>query len=548
MATKRLSMRNVKEILRQKWVLKRSHREIACSVGVGAGSVGDTVGRAKKVQLGTWELVEPLLEGELEQRLHGPKTRHRAGRPAPDPAALDVELRRKGVTLQLLHLEYLEQHPDGYRYTQFCQVYNDWKKRQGPTMRQVHRAGEKLFVDYSGTKPSIVDPDTGEVKEVELFVATLGASSYTFAEATLTQSSRDWIRSHEHAFAYFGGVTEVTVPDQLKSGVTTACRYEPGVQRTYAELLCHYGSVPLPARQRKPRDKAKVEVAVQVAQRWILARLRNQVFFSLAELNHRIRELLADLNNRKMRAYGASRLELFERLDKPALKPLPDSHFVYGEWHFKKPGIDYHVDAEGHFYSVPYVLAGEVLDVRVCASTVEVWLRGRRVASHRRDDRKGRHTTDPAHMPAAHRKHAEWSPSRLIRWATKIGPETAALVALIMRDRPHPEQGYRSCLGIMRLEKKYGSERLEAACERAVAVGARSYRHVAAILEHGIDRLPKENTTPHNSNNISHENIRGPAYYQGDSDDERRDRREVENDEADRNALLVERATSHTEV
>jgi len=283
------------------------------------------------------------------------------------------------------------------------------------------------------------------------------------------------------------------------------------------------------------------------AQRWILARLRNQVFYSLAELNARIKELLVQLNERKMRAYGASRRELFERLDRPALKPLPESRFVYGEWYFKKPGIDYHIDIDGHYYSAPHTSSDETFDVRVSAGTVELWLRGKRITSHPRSHRKGRHTTNPAHMPASHREHAEWSPSRLIRWATKMGPETATLVALILRDRPHPEQGYRSCLGIMRLGKQYGKERLEAASTRAVAVGARSYKHVAAILKNGIDRLPMPDTTPENTNSVSHGNIRGSAYYQGDEDDERSDRGETENDETDRHAGRLEPATSQSE-
>ena len=304
MATERLSMRQAKEILRQKWLLERTHREIARSVGVGVSTVSDLAKRARNAGIDCWDAVEPLGEDEVEQRLYGLALMRKSTRPGPDPAELDIELRRKGVTLQLLHLEYLDRHPDGYRYTQFCQIYRDWQKRQRPTMRQVHRAGEKLFVDYSGAKPSIVDPHTGEVRDVELFVAVLGASSYTYAEATLTQSSRDWIRSHENAFAFFGGATELVVPDQLKSGVTKPCRYEPGVQRTYEELLCHYGAIPLRARQRKRRDKAKADVGVQVAQRWILARLRNQLFYSLAELNARFKELLRELNGRAMRAYG----------------------------------------------------------------------------------------------------------------------------------------------------------------------------------------------------------------------------------------------------
>ncbi len=370
-------MRQVKEVLRQKWVLGRSHRKIARSVGIGAGSVGDTLVRAKHVGLTDWAVIAELSEEALEQRLYGPKGPAATARPLPDAATLDIELRRKGVTLQLLHVEYLEVHPDGYRYTQFCQHYKDWKKRQGPTMRQVHGAGEKMFVDYSGDRPHFVDPVTGEVIWVELFVAVLGASNYTFAEATMTQGTRDWIRSHEHAFEYFSGVAEAVVPDQLKSGVTEPCRYEPGVQRTYEEMCCHYGTAPLPARQRKPRDKAKVEAGVLVAQRWVLARVRNQTFYSLSELNARIRELLDELNGRKMRRYGTTRRELFERLDKPALRRLPGTRFVYGEWHInKKPGIDYHLDVEGHYYSVPHDMRDERFDARVSTGVVEILASG----------------------------------------------------------------------------------------------------------------------------------------------------------------------------
>ena len=521
MAKGRLSMRHVKEILRQKLVLRRSHRQIAASLGVSAGVVGETASRAKKRALLEWSAVEELDEAELERRLYGGKAGVAIQRVLPEPAYLDVELRRPGVTLQLLHLEYLEQEPDGYRYTQFCRHYRDWKKRQRPVMRQVHRAGEKLFVDYAGKKPHLVDPETGEVTDVELFIAVLGASNYTYAEATRTQQSRDWVASHVRAFEYFGGVAGAVVPDQLKSGVIEPCRYEPKVQRTYEELLLHYGTAPLPARQRKPRDKAKVECGVLVAERWILARLRNQIFFSLSELNERIAELLEELNRRPMRQYQASRRELFEKLDQPALKPLPESRFVYGEWEFAKLNIDYHFDIDGHYYSAPHQLIHERLEVRVTSTTLEVFLRGKRITSHVRSFRRGGHTTKPEHMPKSHREHAEWSPSRMIRWANKVGPETATLVCAIISERPHPEQGYRSCLGILRLEKRYGKERLEKACARGVAVRARSYKHVAAILKHGLDRLQSPRARPSNHNAGVHENVRGPDYYQeGEADAE----------------------------
>jgi transposase len=348
--------------------------------------------------------------------------------------------------------------------------------------------------------------------EVELFVAVLGASNFAFAEATRNQQGPNWIGSHKRAFTYFGGVPEATVCDQLKSGVVVACRYEPEVQRTYDELAEHYGTVIVPARPRSPRDKAKVEVCVQVVQRWILARLRNETFFSLDALNARIAELLEELNNRQMRQYKASRRELFERLDRSALRALPDRPFVYGTWKDAKVSIDYHVAAEGHYYSVPFALVGEEVEVRLSAMTVEVFFRGQRIASHRRSLKRGTHTTNPEHMPISHRKHLEWSPSRFIRWARKIGPEAAKLVEAILTDRPHPEHGYRSCLGILRLERKYGAKRLEAACARAFAGGARSYRHVELILKKGLDSMPlpdRSSAAPP----IMHENIRGARYY-----------------------------------
>jgi transposase len=442
MATERLSMRQTREILRQKWSLGRTHREVAHSLGISSGAVGTTVLRARAAGL-EWVQVDALSDEALEVRVYGPPTpptRHRA---VPDCAYLHAERRKPGVTLELLHLEYLEQHPDGYRYTQFCEFYRRWLQRRGLSMRQVHRAGEKCFVDYAGQKPRIIEAPTGEVIAVELFVAVLGASNYTYAEATRTQQVPDWIASHQRAFQYFGGVTEVIVPDQLRSGVGVPCRYEPGVQRTYDAFAQHYGTVILPARPAKPRDKAKIEVAVQVAERWILARLRHETFFSLATLNTRIAELLADLNARPMRLYRASRRELFERLDQPALRALPAEAFVYHEWKLgARVNIDYHIELHGHYYSVPYALVHEHVDACLTATTVEIFHRGQRIAAHRRSPVRGHHTTDRAHMPKAHQRHLEWTPARLIDWGHTIGPQTAALVAAILADRPHPEQTF----------------------------------------------------------------------------------------------------------
>jgi len=515
MATERLPMRNIREVLRLKWVLRRSHREAARSLGVSPGVVASVLGRATKKGL-SWEEVKGIGDDQLEELLYGPRQVAGMQRPMPEGSWIHTELRRHGVTLELLHLEYLEKHPDGYRYSAFCEHYRKWVGRQRLSMRQVHKAGEKTFVDYSGKRPHLIDPKTGEVIPVELFVAVLGASNYTFAEATLTQQSYDFIASHTRAVEYFGGISDLVIPDQLRSAVTVPCRYEPGVQRTYEEWARHYGTAILPARQRKPRDKAKVEVGVQVAQRWILARLRNETFFSLEALNERIAELLEDLNRRPMKTYGGlSRRDLFERLDRPALKPLPDERFVYGDWLHARVNIDYHVEVDHHYYSVPHScsLMHEQVDIRLTATTVEVIHRNERVWLHRRSYQPGRHTTVPEHMPKAHRAHLEWSPSRLMHWGATIGPQTEALVKAILESRPHPEQGYRSCLGILRLAKRYGDPRLEAAAGRAVSVGARSYRHVDSILKHGLDRLPLEDEKP-SSPVLLHDNVRGPDYYQ----------------------------------
>ena len=512
MATERLPMRHIREILRLKWGLKRSHRDVARSLGISPGAVASVLSRATAIGL-TSAGLEGLSDDALEQRLYGPKLAGDAVRPLADPTWIHTELRRAGVTLELLHLEYLQQHPDGYRYSAFCRRYREWLGRQRLSMRQVHTAGDKLFVDYSGKKPEIVDPLTGVIRPVELFVAVLGASNYTYAEATETQRSADFIASHGRTLEYLAGVPAAIVPDQLKPGVRDACRYEPILQRTYEEWAAHYDTAILPARPAKPRDKAKAEVAVQVAQRWILARLRHETFFSLAALNARIRELLAELNARPMKGYGGqSRRDLFLRFDQPALRPLPAERFVYTEWRQARVNIDYHIDVERHLYSVPHRLVHQTVDVRLSASTAEVFQRGTRLWVHVRQHQPG-FTTIPEHMPHAHRAHLEWSPSRLIRWGAPVGPNTAALVEQILASRPHPEQGYRSCLGLLRLTKQYGPERVEAASARAVLVGARSYRHVEAMLKHGLDRLPLD-PTDSSSPRSPHTNVRGPAYYQ----------------------------------
>jgi transposase len=502
-------MRNTREILRQKWLLERPHRAVCASIGVSMGAVSQALKRAAEARL-TWEAVQALDDGELEARLY-PSVVVAGARAEPDCMWIHRERHRLGVTLELLHHEYLEKHPEGLRYTTFCDRYRAWLGRRGLVMRQMHLAGDKLFVDYSGKKAHIVDASTGEVTDVEIFVAALGASNLTYAEATYTQRGPDWIASHVRAFEYFGGVPAALVPDQLKSGVTRACLYEPEVQRTYEELAQHYGTTVLPARPAHPRDKGKVEVAVQIAQRWLLARVRDEVFHSLGALNARLHELLVDLNGREMRRYGKSRRALFDAIERTALRPLPSARFEYADWRKARVNIDYHVAVDGHLYSVPYRLVHEAVEARLTADVVEILHGGTRVAAHRRSPVKGGFTTLTEHMPSAHRAHAEWTPSRILTWAGKVGTATHDLCNAILADRPHPEQGFRSCLGILRLGKRYGEARLEAACLRALGVRARSYRHVESILKNGLDRVVA--TDPSSSPSLTHENVRGRDYY-----------------------------------
>lgn len=476
-------------------------------------TVGNFERRAGKAGL-TWSLVEKMDDTELEGLLFA-ESRPESGQEyvLPDWSKVHTEMQRKGVTLALLWDEYKQLHSeDGYQYSRFCDLYQRWRGKLDVSMRQVHRAGEKLFVDYAGQTVPVVDLSTGEAREAEIFVAVLGASNYTFAEATWSQSLPDWISSHVRAFSFFGGVSEIVVPDNLKSGVDKPCRYEPDINATYHELAVHYGAAVIPARVRKPKDKAKVEVGVQIAERWILACLRNRTFFSLDELNTAIAELLERLNDRPFKKLPGTRRTRFEGIDKPALKPLPATRYEYADWTKVRVGPDYHVEVDGSYYSVPYELVKTQLEARATATTVEVLHQGRRVASHRRSTRKGQYSTLAEHMPRSHRAYAEWTPERIAGWASQSGPSVVEMVKRVMESRPHPQQGFRSCLGIIRLGKTYGSDRLEAACRRGLAIGAQSYKSIASILKQGLDSKPLDEPKPAQEP-IDHRNVRGPRYY-----------------------------------
>jgi transposase len=511
MAAKRLSVRKVREVLRLA-AAGMSRRQIGQSLRISHNTAAHYLRQARAAGLSAEEAAG-LDDTALEARLFPPPAAVDAPRPVPDWADVARELKRKGMTLQLLWLEYKARHPDGYQYTQFIRHFRRWQGTADVVLRQEHKAGERVFVDYAGQTVPIVDRETGEIRDAQVFVGVLGASNYTYVEATATQALPDWIGSHVRMYAFFGGVPQVTVPDNITTGVRRPSYYEPDLNRTYLELAQHYGTTVIPTRVSRPRDKAKVETGVQIAERWILAPLRHHTFFSLAELNAEIARLRTELNERPFQKLEGSRRTLFESLDKPALLPLPAAPYNFAHWRKARVNIDYHVEVERRYYSVPYTLVREPVDVRLGGDTVEIFHAGRRVATHRRIDRVGAFSTAAEHRPRAHQKHLEWSPSRLIRWAEGIGASAGALVHKILESRPHPEQGYRACLGLMRLGKRYSPERLEAACFRALRSGAHSYRSVKSILEHGLDRIPLEEQTSL-ALPAQHENVRGAAYFQ----------------------------------
>lgn len=511
MPGKRVSMRKIREILRLKHECKRSNREIAISCGIGSSTVSDYLIRARVAGV-TWPVDPSIDDATLEQLLFPSVAPVIASKKAPDFQQIHNELkRRKSVTLGLLWEEYKEDHPNGYQYSWFCKNYRTWTGHLDVVMRQDHRAGEKLFVDYAGQTVPVVDRLTGEVTQSQIFVAVLGASNYTYAEATKSQKLEDWIGSHVRTFSFMGGIPELVVPDNLKSGVTKACRYEPDVNPTYLDLANHYNTAILPARAKKPRDKAKAEAGVLLVERWILARLRNHTFFSIAELNKEIKNLLVRLNSKPFKKLLGSRQSQFEELDKPALKPLPTTPYRIAYWKKATVNIDYHIEVEGHYYSVPYQLVKKKLDVRYTDKTVEVLHKGKRIASHIRNNYRGHHTTVKEHMPKRHQKYLEWTPDRFQRWAQKIGPQTATLTETLLHSKAHPQQAYRSILGILRLSKSYGDDRLEEACRRALHFNALSYRSIASILKNNLDK--KTPTTKTETPPVNHDNIRGAKYY-----------------------------------
>jgi transposase len=504
-------MRTIREVLRLRWEAGLSHRAIAVSCRKGQTTVRDCLLRAKVAGL-SWPLPEGMDEEQLERLLYPPPPESSRRRPLPEWSTIHQELRGKGVTLGLLWQEYRAAHLDGYQYSQFCDLYRHWAMALEPVLRQHYVAGEKLLVDYAGQTVPVVDRQTGEVRQAQIFVAVLGASNYTFVEATWTQGLADWIGSHRRCFEFLGGVPALIIPDNIKSGVTSPCFYDPDLNRTYLKLAEHYATAVVPARIRRPRDKAKAEAGVQGIERWLLARLRHRRFFSLAELNEALRDLLDEYNRRPFQKLEGCRESLFLSLDRPALKPLPARPYEYQQWKKARVSIDYHVEVDRHYYSVPYQLLGAQVEVCLSAHTVEILHKGTRVASHLRSFQRGGHTTLPEHMPRHHREYVQWSPERLIRWARQTGPATAQVVEQILASRAHPVQGYRAGLGVLRLGKHHGATRLEAACARALALNALSYQSIKSILVHRLESQPLPLTTTVHAP-IRHAHIRGAHYY-----------------------------------
>lgn len=509
----RLSMRKIREVLRLKFECSLSERQISKSVAASRKAVSGYLSRFAITGL-AWPLPSGLTDSLLEARLFPPKPIvPDALRPAPNWSQTHQEMRKRGVTLQLLWQEYKLTQPDGFNYSWFCRHYREWAGKLDVVMRQEHLAGEKCFVDYAGQTVPITDRHSGEVEQAQIFVAVLGASNYTYVEATWSQGLPDWIGSHVRMLKHFGAAPQILVPDNLKSGVIKSGRYEPGLNPSYLDYARHYGMAVIPARVRKPRDKAKVEGGVLIVERWILASLRNQTFFSLAELNAAIAQLLTLLNSRPFKKLPGCRLDLFRQLDYPAMNPLPTHDYVLAEWKKARVNVDYHIEVDGRLYSVPYALIGKQVDVRYTQHTIEVLHQGERVASHIcLQVGSSRYSTQPEHMPDKHRGMLDWTPERILRWAASIGPHAAQLVDALMGRRLHPQQGFRAAMGIIRLGKHYGNERLEIACRRAYVMNAISYTSVESILKKRLDEVPlpndEQSTLP-----LVHANLRGAGYY-----------------------------------
>jgi len=505
-----LSMRTIRELLRLALSNEKiSARDIGRSLRVSHPTVQKYVQAVNEAGL-DWEKIQAMDDTQLKVVLKSSAGRRiDIDRPLPDFEYIHQELKKKSVTMYLLWQEYKQVNANGYKYCQFRKYYYQYVKKIDVTLRQRHKFGESMFVDYAGQTVPIYDRITGAIASAQIFVAVLGGSNYTYAEATADQSLPSWTGSHVHSFEYFGGVPERVVPDNLKSGVTKANRYEPDINPTFREMGAYYQTVIMPARVRHPQDKAKVESGVLIVERWILAALRNHKFFSLGELNEAIRGLLIILNQRKFKKMDGSRESVFLAYEKQTLKALPARPWEYAQWKKATVNIDYHIELEKYYYSVPYVLVHEIVHARYTSQTVEIFHENKRVASHARTNE--RYMTVNEHMPKCHQEYVGVTPSKLIEQGKQIGVKAGELIEYILNDRKYPPQGYRSCLGILRLAKNYPPARLEGACARALAIGGHSFKSVDAILKSGLDQQPLMKKPQQLT--IVHENIRGSEYF-----------------------------------
>ena len=505
MAQKVLTMRKIKEILRLKWVVGLSDRQTGASLKIAHSTVGEYVKRAERAGL-DWSQAENMTETELKDRLFPVKKSDPEASPQPDWQQIEVELQSRGVTRMLLWQEYITAHPDGYGYSQFCEHYRRWGKTQEkPVLRIPKKMGEEAQVDYAGQTMAVIDPKSGEIIKVQIFVGVLSASGLIYAEAHLSQSLPNWLRAHVRMFGFFGGTPRILRIDNLKAGVSKPNFYEPDLNPTYHELSVHYGVAVIPARVARPRDKGLGENAVLQVERWVLAPLRKERFFSLHDLNQAIKKRLAWLNGRERTNKAPSRRTVFEQHEKDTLQPLPAYSFDYLEIKQAKVHIDYHVSFEKHKYSVPHKYTRQIVLIRASERLVEIYHHDQRIACHVRCNKRG-YSTEQEHMPANHRWYLDWTPQRFTRWAQQIGPSTETLIAAVLESRRHPEQGYRTCLGILKLADP---DILEAACKLALDRGVYSYRAIKRLIETKKDVL-EANSQPETA---VHEHIRGQEYY-----------------------------------
>lgn len=494
-----------------------SKTAIARSCECSRNTVARAVQRAEELGI-VWPLDPEFSDAKL-QKLLLPQSDLPPLRQAPDYETIHKELAKSGVTLSLLWNEYCEgcrqQKKIPFMYTQFCKYYREYALQTKATLHIDHKPGEKMEVDWAGQTAAIVDTDTGEIIPAYIFVAVLSASGYAYVEAFLAQNLECWITAHVHAYRFFGGVTRILVPDNLKTGVAQCSWFTPVINKTYHEMAEHYGTAVIPARVRKPQDKPKVENTVGIVSTWILAALRRQQFFSLTELNQAMQEKLAELNRKPFQKKSGSRQIAFVEEEKPALLPLPKDPYELATWRIATVQFNYHISVDKMQYSVPYEYIKHKVDVRLTRNVVEVFFGGTRICSHPRlFGREGQYSTVAEHMPQEHRQYLSWDSERFLAWARKIGPHAHAAVSAILTAHKVEQQGYKSCLALLKLADKYSIDRLEAACAKALSYTPQpSYKSIQTILQTGQDKLKTEEHINQSAESEEFGFVRGAGYY-----------------------------------